>query len=122
MSIASALFRHAEAPAPARHPNEFDLLRVTRALEARERYRYVTPSVVPVVSGYLVRSPCCSRTVDPEGGEIDVALLNWDEAHREWSLSLRDHDAACWIADSRFARLGELLERLNADTGRLFWQ
>ena len=122
MSIASALRRRTAEPVMARQPNEIDLMRVTRSLEQRERYRYVTPTVLPVADGYLVRSPCCSRNVDPEGGEIDVALLQWDDAAREWSLSRRDHEAECWIEDGRFARLGELLMRLNTDPARQFWQ
>ena len=30
------------------HPNDFDQRRIERALKARKRYRYVTPSVVTV--------------------------------------------------------------------------
>ncbi|MCJ2179104.1 hypothetical protein [Novosphingobium album (ex Hu et al. 2023)] len=122
MSIASALRRRPAEPVLTRQPNEFDLMRVSRSIEQRERYKYVTPTVLAVADGYLVRSPCCSRNIDPEGGEIDVALLTWDEARREWSLSRRDHEAECWIEDGRFARLGELLMRLNADPARQFWQ
>ncbi|MCJ2185678.1 DUF3024 domain-containing protein [Novosphingobium beihaiensis] len=122
MSIASALRKRTAEPVMARQPNEIDLMRVTRSLEQRERYKYVTPTVLSVADGYLVRSPCCSRNVDPEGGEIDVALLTWDDGLREWSLSRRDHAAQCWIEDGRFARLGELLMRLNADPARQFWQ
>ncbi|WP_067734428.1 DUF3024 domain-containing protein [Novosphingobium naphthalenivorans] len=122
MSIASALRSRTAEPVMTRQPNEFDLMRVSRSLEQRERYKYVTPKVLSVADGYLVRSPCCSRNIDPEGGEIDVALLTWDEARREWSLARRDHEADCWVEDGRFARLGELLMRLNADPARQFWQ
>ncbi|MEJ2409866.1 MAG: hypothetical protein P8Y58_08195 [Novosphingobium sp.] len=122
MSIASALRKRTAEPVMTRQPNEIDLMRVTRSLEQRERYKYVTPVVLAVADGYLVRSPCCSRNVDPEGGEIDVALLTWDDGLREWSLSRRDHEARCWVEDGRFARLGELLMRLNADPARQFWQ
>ncbi|MCJ2181963.1 hypothetical protein MTR62_04490 [Novosphingobium sp. 1949] len=121
MSIAAAL-RLSTAPRAVRQPNEFDRMRVARTLEQRTRYRYVAPSVEPVVDGYLVRSPCCSRRIDPAGGEIDVALLLWDEERRDWLLYRRDHGAACWIEDGRFARLGELLVRLNTDPARVFWQ
>ena len=89
---------------------------------ARARYRYVTPSVLPVDDGYLIRSACCSRTIDPDGGEIDVALLVWIEDAGEWLLFRRDHKARCWIEESRYARLPELFARLNADPLRLFWQ
>src|SRR3546814_5596575 len=89
MSIAAARRRRTAEPVMARQPNEFDLMRVSRSLERRERYKYVTPTVLPVADGYLVRSPCCSRNIDPEGGEIDVALLAWDDGRREWSLADR---------------------------------
>src|SRR5660398_21549 len=41
-------------------PNEFDLRRLKRMLEKRDRYRYVTVSITPTISGYLITSPCCS--------------------------------------------------------------
>lgn len=123
MSIASAATRRTPGASSApRQPNEFDRMRVLRLLEGRARYRYVEPSVVAIVDGYLVRSPCCSRNVDPAGGEIDIALLLWDEALRDWTLYRRDHAAQCWIEDGRFARLGELLNRLGSDPARVFWQ
>lgn len=105
-----------------RHPNELDLRRIERAIRSRERYRYVTPSVLPETDGYLIRSPCCSRNVDPEGGEIDVALLCWNETPPGWSLHRKDHGTGDWITDSEFSRLSDLLARLNADPDRLFWQ
>ncbi|MDE8652223.1 hypothetical protein [Novosphingobium album (ex Liu et al. 2023)] len=122
MSIASPLRRPSVAAMPVRHPNELDRMRVARSIEQRSRYRYVAPRVLPVDNGYLVRSPCCSRNVDPHGGEIDVALLSWNERDREWALLRRDHAAQCWIEDGRFARLGELLLRINTDPMKLFWQ
>lgn len=122
MSIASPLLQHRERTVQRRHPNELDLMRVERAIADRARYRYVTPTVRPVEDGYLIRSACCSRTVDPSGGEIDVALLHWEERPREWALYRRDHKADCWIEDSRYARLPELFMRLNTDPLRLFWQ
>ena len=74
MSIASFWKDNAATMAP-RHPNELDLRRIARAIQGRERYRYVKPHVIAAEAGYLVRSPCCSRNVDPAGGEIDIALL-----------------------------------------------
>jgi hypothetical protein len=106
----------------ALHPNELDLCRIARALQRRRRYRYVDPAVLPAECGYLVRAPCCSRTVDTEGGVIDIALLRWRDDPAGWSLFRRDHAGARWIADSRFARLPELFERLNSDPDRMFWQ
>ena len=54
-----------------------DLLqhRLERALRERVRYRYVTPNVLREGTSYRIQSPCCSRTVDPSGGVIDIALL-----------------------------------------------
>lgn len=107
---------------PSRHPNELDQRRIARALKQRERYRYVEPQVLPMSDGYLIRSACCSRNIDPEGGEIDVALLRWSDGPPEWRLFRKDHGAGNWVPDSRFARLDALLRRLNADPDRLFWQ
>ncbi|PEQ11735.1 hypothetical protein B2G71_14870 [Novosphingobium sp. PC22D] len=123
MSIAAAATRRfAAGRSSPRHPNELDAMRISRAIETRERYRYVQPTVQLVENGYLVRSPCCSRKVDPEGGEIDVAWLEWDELRAEWTLLRKDHAAGCWLEDSRYARLGELLMRLASDPARTFWQ
>ena len=108
--------------AGARHPNELDLRRVARALARRRRYRYVAPSVLPAADGYLIRSACCSRRIDPDGGVIDIALLRWAEHPPGWQLFRRDHAAQRWIADRRFARLPDLFERLNTDPDRVFWQ
>ncbi len=121
MSIARFWKEQAETLIEARHPNELDLRRIERALRDRKRYRYVTPKVAPAESGYLIRSACCSRNIDPEGGEIDVALLCWHMSPPGWALMRRDHDAATWVLDSAFARLAELFERLNGDPDRIFW-
>ena len=120
MSI-SAFWKKTEVIS-ARHPNELDLRRVARAIELRQRYRYVAPCVLPAEDGYLIRSACCSRNIDPDGGVIDIALLRWDEEFPGWCLYRRDHGAHGWITDSRFARLPELFERLNSDPDRIFWQ
>lgn len=105
-----------------RHPNELDLRRIERALRDRQRYRYVEPRVLPDAEGYLVRSSCCSRNIDPEGGEIDVAWLRWRESPAGWLLMRKVHATGNWIEDSAFARLPDLFERLNTDPERLFWQ
>jgi hypothetical protein len=105
-----------------RHPNELDLKRIQRALKSRKRYRYVEPKVVAQDGGYLIRSACCSRNIDPDGGEIDVALLRWSDSPPGWALYCKDHRGNAWVRDSRFARLPELFDRLNADPERLFWQ
>lgn len=120
--ITMAPSRMAEGMAcPPAHPNEIDLLRITRALGARARYRYVQPEVSTVPSGYLVRSPCCSRRPDPDGGVIDVARLVWHGDDPCWLLYRKDHAEDRWIEDSSFVRLADALARLNADPEHLFW-
>jgi len=104
------------------HPNEFDRRRIERALKVRKRYRYVSPSVAAVVGGYRIQSPCCSRNIDPDGGIVDIALLLYDGSRAEWQLFRKDHGSGAWEAASRFDRLIELLELLNADPERKFWQ
>ena len=123
MSIAAVRKRRAGPAAlvPC-HPNEFDLRRIAHALKERARYRYVVPVVLPVEQGYLVRSACCSRNVDPQGGEVDVALLRWESDSGQWLLMRMVHSTGCWVDDSHYARLSELFLRLNADAERLFWQ
>jgi hypothetical protein len=78
--------------------------------------------VVPVSGGYRVESPCCSRNIDPEGGVIDVALLLHDEQRSCWRLFRKDHQRQSWELHSTYARLHELLDGLNTDTERTFWQ
>lgn len=104
------------------HPNELDRRRIERALERRKRYRYVSPSVRVVEGGYLIESPCCSRNVDAEGGRIDVALLQYVPGPAAWRLYRKQHDQARWHLHATFNRLGELLEEVNTDPLRLFWQ
>lgn len=106
----------------AAHPNEFDLKRIERALEERVRYRYVTPTIVGVSGGYRIQAPCCSRNVDPDGGVVDVALMLFDGLHGEWRLFAKDHTRHSWEPHSTYSRLRELLDGLNADPDRAFWQ
>lgn len=116
-----ALLERATAMPPA-HPNDFDLKRIERAITSRKRYRYVSPKVEGVTDGYRIESPCCSRNIDPEGGIVDVALLQYDREHGTWHLFRKDHVSGTWEFDSGYDRLIELLERLNADPDRKFWQ
>ena len=104
------------------HPNEFDLARIRRALEGRVRYRYVTPRVTGVEGGYLVRSPCCSRNIDPDGGIIDVALMLFDGLSGHWQLFSRDHVRATWQLAGIHLRLVETIAEINCDPERVFWQ
>ena len=107
---------------PSAHPNEFDRRRIERALRSRQRYRYVTPRVAVVDGGYRIQSPCCSRNIDRAGGVIDVALMLHDVDRLRWQLFRKDHGAGSWLHDGDHKRLGEALERLNADPERIFWQ
>lgn len=105
----------------APHPNEVDRKRIAKWLNHRERYKYVVPAVLPVTNGYLVRSPCCSRTVDPQGGEIDIARIEYLD-NGQWQLSCKDDDQQKWLAHTTFENLPALLSMLVADEKREFWR
>ena len=104
------------------HPNDLDLKRIERSLKSRKRYRYVRPLVSGVDGGYRIESPCCSRNIDPEGGVIDVALLLHDPQRQAWHLYRKNHASGTWEHHSDYTRLVDLLELLNADPERKFWQ
>lgn len=104
------------------HPNDFDRRRIRRALKARRRYRYVSPTVAGVNGGYRIESPCCSRNIDADGGVIDVALLLYDADRATWQLFRKNHKTKTWEFHSTYDRLVELLDRLNVDPERTFWQ
>lgn len=103
-------------------PNELDRKRIERALEARKRYRYVSPQVQPSACGYNILSPCCSRNVDPEGGVIDIARLEYVAPQQVWRLFCKDHAAGTWRIYGEFRALASVLEVLNQDPDRIFWQ
>lgn len=107
--------------APPIHPNDVDRRRILRLLKNRRRYRYVTPTVLPGPEGYIVRSPCCSRTVDHTGGIIDVAWLRFRSSHNVWHLYRRDHVTDAWVIQSAQPSLVEAVAELNADPARVFW-
>lgn len=90
------------------------------ALRQRVRYRYVQPHLDAREDGWVVRSPCCSRNVDPEGGEIDIAWLR-REAGGLWSLHARDHALGDWRPHGEPAELQTLLDRVCVDAHREFW-
>lgn len=112
----------AEMQGGACHPNELDLRRIAHMLEKRTRYRYVSVSVVPASNGYRIVSPCCSRTVDPGGGPIDIALLEFDEPSSQWKLYNKLHERNEWQLYLCADKLGSLIDCLNEDPSRLFWQ
>jgi hypothetical protein len=104
------------------HPNDVDRKRIERALQNRARYRYVTPVVRPTANGYRIESPCCSRNIDPDGGDIDIARLEYQRSARAWRLYRMQHTTREWQYYAEFATLDALLEQLNHDPERLFWQ
>jgi hypothetical protein len=104
------------------HPNDVDRKRIERALEARVRYRYVSPEVKAIEGGYWIQSPCCSRNVDKAGGMIDIARLEYVNALRSWRLYRKDHARCEWRLHGEFSVLRELLQFLNQDPDRIFWQ
>lgn len=105
----------------APHPNDVDRRRILRLLKNRRRYRYVRPIVLPGPEGYIVRSPCCSRTVDDAGGMIDIAWLRYRGAQGGWHLHRRDHAAGTWVIQSAQSSLIEAIAELNEDPARVFW-
>lgn len=108
--------------AGATQPNDLDLRRIERAIEERKRYRYVTARVHAVRGGYRIEAPCCSRTVDPDGGLVDIAFLEFDEEAGLWRLFSRNHEEQRWDLSMIYERLRDLLDTLNNDPDRKFWQ
>ncbi|QRG09457.1 hypothetical protein EZH22_04065 [Xanthobacter dioxanivorans] len=104
------------------HPNDLDRKRIERAIKARKRYRYVTPRVLATDGGYRIESACCSRNIDPEGGVVDIALMLFDGEQGEWQLFRKNHGTRVWELDSTHERLKEVLDLLNDDSERKFWQ
>jgi hypothetical protein len=103
-------------------PNDVDRKRIERALDARARYRYVSPEVRAVEGGYWIQSPCCSRNIDKHGGVIDIARLEYVSEPRRWRLYRKDHAQHEWQLYGEFSALSELLQLLNQDPDRIFWQ
>lgn len=130
-SLPSAMVRYHDTHAAAYdvvQATELDRRRIGRALEDRVRYRYVTPQVDLALDGFRIVSPCCSRNIDPAGGKIDIARLEYDGQLAVWRLYSKNHaasDAASaeseWVLQAE-GRLHELLELLKTDPHRIFWQ
>jgi len=103
------------------HPNAVDRKRIEKTLSERERYKYVAPKVLPDVDGYLIRSPCCSRNVDPNGGEIDIARIEYQSGDF-WHLYRKDDKNQSWRPHSDYLNLSALLASLIADPKKEFWR
>lgn len=95
--------------------------RIEKMLSSRARYKYVSPFVVRELRAYVVRSPCCSRTVDTHGGEIDIARI---ECLQEglWILFKRDDAGQRWCTHSQHPNLSALMAHLVGDPEREFWR
>jgi hypothetical protein len=94
--------------------------RIERALARRDRYRYVQPRVEPEGAGWKIVSPNCSRTVDAQGGDIDIAWFQPDDRGR-WHLHARDHHARDWCLHAEGLTLESALETVCADLLHAFW-
>ena len=118
----------ADSPGPARPPARgagqvvmLDRLRIERGIARRERYKYVVPRVEREGLGWKIASPNCSRNIDPQGGEIDIAwLVPASDGH--WLLHARDHARGCWVLKGSGLTLAQALTRLCADPAREYWQ
>ena len=93
---------------------------IVAALPQRVRYRYVQPRVDGVDTHWTIYSPCCSRNIDPEGGEIAIARLERPEPGR-WQLLAMDHSSRAWRLHSESQDLLELLDLICLDAHREFW-
>jgi hypothetical protein len=112
--------QEASRPMPARtRVHDLTCSRIERALAKRARYRYVQPRVEAAEGGWLISSPCCSRNVDPEGGEIAIAWLQ--EGDEGWRLYSRDHSHGRWVLHGTNSRLPTLLDAICKDSERKFW-
>jgi len=106
-------------PAVLIEQSEFMRRRVARTLARRQRYRYVEPQVESTASGFLIKSPCCSRNVDPAGGVIEIAsVVKIDE---KWQLFSHDHTHGEWVFYCEYDSLDALLQVICTDSERLFW-
>ncbi|MBI3367361.1 MAG: hypothetical protein HY021_02565, partial [Burkholderiales bacterium] len=83
--------------------------------------RYVQPRVVREAPGWKIVSPNCSRNIDANGGEIDIAWLV-PTHERTWLLHARDHARACWVLKASGLTLADALAMVCRDAQREYWQ
>lgn len=100
---------------------DLDRRRIQQALEQRARYKYVAPRIEREGDGWKIVSPNCSRTVDPSGGEIDIA---WFEPGSDggWRLHARNHPQQCWDLKAAGLTLPQALAIVCEDAAREYWQ
>jgi hypothetical protein len=106
-------------PAEGARIHEMDRVRIERALRHRIRYRYVQPQIERVENGWVIKSPCCSRNIDPTGGVIEIA---WVEPLEDaWAVYFKDHVHERWVLHDESRHLQPLLDEICLDTLRVFW-
>ena len=116
--------RRRAAPAPGARVVALDAHRIRQALAGRTRYQYVRPRVEPEGRGWKIVSPNCSRNIDPQGGDIDIA---WFEpgadttAPDHWRLFARDHGRRAWVCRADGLSLAQALALVCADPDRVYW-
>lgn len=106
--------------APQGNVFDFERARILQSLERRERYKYVQPRVECEGTGWKIVSPNCSRNIDRDGGDIDIAWLV--RKGGQWQIHARDHVRGAWVLKAAGLTLTAALDLLCADTAREFWQ
>lgn len=98
-----------------------DPARIRQAVARRRRYKYVQPRIEREGRGWKIVSPNCSRKVDVQGGDIDIA---WFVPANDgaWLLYARDHTQDCWVLKAGGLSLGAALTVVCEDPLREFWQ
>src|SRR5206468_3352040 len=70
--------------------------------------------------GYLIESYYRSRTIDYDGGQIDVAIFHYDVVSGVWKVFFKDHARGSWKIYGIVHRLASAIDELNTDPERLF--
>jgi hypothetical protein len=119
---AAATRRRRRTPPQTAGDTVFDLdrARIERALQRRQRYKYVQPRVEREGLGWKIVSANCSRNIDPQGGDIDIAWFEPDGG-AGWLLHARKHAENRWLLMAGPLPLPAALEQVNADPHRVYW-
>ncbi|HEX5783164.1 MAG TPA: hypothetical protein VFY35_00420 [Burkholderiaceae bacterium] len=94
---------------------------IEQALQTRSRYRYVRPRIEREGTGWRIVSPNCSRSVDPQGGDIRIAWLR-PGAQGRWQLHAHDDQLGAWVLRARDLSLPQALALLSDDPHREYWR